>query len=273
MKRYNIFRKWGHPQYIMPAGENDLSRDEIEWVFDWSVKETFYQDEDIKNVFFDKGSTKKYAWINESAEINPLPYNMLLLDFDKYIQEFDMIFTHHGDIVKMHEKIKWIPLSQIWIKNPAIYQKSKLVSMITSNKALCPQHIVRLDWMHKLKNNIDVFGHGINPIPHKEIGLCEYMFSICIENSLYNSSFTEKILDCFATGTIPVYIGPSDVTDFFNGDGIIFLNDNFDLSSLTPELYYSKMDAIKDNFERVQKYKSVDNCIYEYLKGNNDNNI
>jgi hypothetical protein len=35
------------------------------------------------------------------------------------------------------------------------------------------------------------------------------------------------------------------------------------LSTLTPELYYSKMDAIKDNFERVQKYSVLDDWLFE----------
>ena len=33
------------------------------------------------------------------------------------------------------------------------------------------------------------------------------MFSVCIENDVYDTYFTEKILDCFATGTIPIYKG------------------------------------------------------------------
>ena len=266
MKQYNIFRQYYHPQYALPAKEDDL------WVFDWSVKETFYQDCDIEDVFFDKSSTKKYAWINESYEIFSKPYDMLLNKFDKYIEEFDMIFTHHGDIVKMHEKIKWIPLSQIWIENPKIYDKSKTVSMISSNKILCQQHLVRLNWANKLKSSLDLFGHGINPIDKKEQALCDYMFSMVIENSLYPSSFSEKILDCFATGTIPVYLGCSDIGDFFNTDGIIFLNDSFDINFLTPELYYSKIEAVQDNFERSKKYLSVDSYMLNYLNGSNNVN-
>jgi hypothetical protein len=97
------------------------------------------------------------------------------------------------------------------------------------------------------------------------------MFSVAIENATYKSCFTEKILDCFATGTIPIYLGPKDIGDFFNKDGIIILDDCFDINSLTPELYYSKIDAIRENFELCKKYLFVEDYMYEnYIKGNNE---
>ena len=55
------------------------------------------------------------------------------------------------------------------------------------------------------------------------------MFSIAIENASYETYFTEKLLDCFATGTIPVYYGAPDIGDYFNKDGIIDLSEEFDV--------------------------------------------
>ena len=51
--------------------------------------------------------------------------------------------------------------------------------------------------------------------------------------------FTEKLLDCFATGTIPVYLGAPDIGKVFNIDGIITLSDEFDISD---EVYYIVSD-------------------------------
>jgi hypothetical protein len=58
-------------------------------------------------------------------------------------------------------------------------------------------------------------------------------------------------------------MGTKKVVEYFNPDGIIFFDGNFDLSLLTEELYQSKMDAIKDNYERVQKYSVLDDWIFE----------
>jgi hypothetical protein len=93
--------------------------------------------------------------------------------------------------------------------------------------------------------------------------LNDYRFSFCAENDTYDTYFTEKILDCFATGTIPIYMGTKKVVDYFNSDGIIFFDGTFDVSTLTEELYNSKINAIKDNYERVQKYSVLDDWIFE----------
>ena len=89
------------------------------------------------------------------------------------------------------------------------------------------------------------------------------MFSVTIENDSYLTYWTEKILDCFVTGTVPVYYGSPDIFDFFNEDGIILLNDDFDVASLNEEEYYKRMGAIEDNFNRALKYDVIEDIIYE----------
>ena len=93
------------------------------------------------------------------------------------------------------------------------------------------------------------------------------MFSIAIENCSVPNYFTEKIGDCFATRTIPVYIGCPNIGSFFNDRGIINLTHELDLDSLTEELYRSKLASIEYNFERIKKYEIPEDLIYEtYLK-------
>ena len=58
-------------------------------------------------------------------------------------------------------------------------------------------------------------------------------------------------------------MGTKKVVDYFNSDGIIFFDGTFDVSTLTEELYNSKINAIKDNYERVQKYSVLDDWIFE----------
>ena len=98
-------------------------------------------------------------------------------------------------------------------------------------------------------------------IKDKEEGLADYMFSVAIENM--DNWWTEKILDCFLCGTIPIFYGTPNIGKWFNTDGIIILEDGFDIESLTPELYYSKMDAIKDNFQRGLPYEMIEDYIWE----------
>lgn len=44
--------------------------------------------------------------------------------------------------------------------------------------------------------------------------LGKYKFALCFENSILKGWITEKIFDCFFAGTVPVYWGPTDVTDY-----------------------------------------------------------
>ena len=44
-------------------------------------------------------------------------------------------------------------------------------------------------------------------------------------------------------------------------------DDDFDVSTLTEELYYSKMDAIKDNYQRSLEFPVAEDYIYtNYFK-------
>ena len=63
--------------------------------------------------------------------------------------------------------------------------------------------------------------------------------------------------------TIPIYYGCRGVVKYFNEDGIIFLDDDFNIDSLTENLYYSKIDAVRENFEIVQNFPVAEDYIYQ----------
>lgn len=238
----------------------------IEWV-DYGAKETFYVDHAIGLAFDDEDSLKKYAWLLESANIYPEIIEDVKRNYLHYIRTYDMIFTHHQELLKLHPKFKFAPLYGSWITEPKLHDKSKLISMICSNKLMCKGHQYRLFWAQKLQGEIDFYGRGFNEIGNKEEGLVDYMFSIAIENASYETYFTEKIQDCFATGTIPIYYGSPDIGKFFNPKGIITLNDDFDIALLTPDLYYDKLDAVKENLEIVKSSLINEDYIYKiYLE-------
>jgi len=124
-----------------------------------------------------------------------------------------------------------------------------------------------LSWAQKLQGQVDFYGRGFNEIENKEEGLIDYMFSVAIENASYATYFTEKIQDCFATGTIPVYYGAPDIGKFFNPKGIITLDDEFNVDLLTSEMYYDRLDAVKENLEIVKDFAINEDYIYNtYLK-------
>lgn len=240
----------------------------IRWVYDSSSDTSVYVNSSIEQALDNNDNTVKYAWLNESKAIDKQSYEILNKNINRFTEVFEKIFTHDRSIYDKYDNAVFIPLSVVWIKDMGIHHKNKIVSMISSSKNMCSGHATRLSWVERLSSKLDLYGSGFRYINKKEIGLNDYMFSVAIENDTYGSCFTEKILDCFATGTVPIYLGPSDIGQFFNIDGIISLNDDFDISSLNKDLYMSKMDAIKENFELCKQYIHVEDFMYEkYLTG------
>ena len=236
----------------------------IQWVKDGTGTGTFYVDNAIQQAFVDEVQGPKYAWLLESKFVTPQIVDSVRMYPEQYLEVFDTIFTHNQELLKIDSKFKWVPAQGFWIKEPRVYEKSKMISFITSNKNFTEGQKTRLSWVEKIGDQVDLYGRGFNEIATKEEGLCDYMFSVVIENGIYESYYTEKILDCFATGTIPVYLGSPDIANHFNKDGIIELSDEFDVSE---EIYYSRIDAIKDNLQRVKDMEVLEDFIYKnYLE-------
>jgi hypothetical protein len=93
------------------------------------------------------------------------------------------------------------------------------------------------------------------------------MFNVAIENVKRDNWFTEKLIDCFLTGTVPVYWGCPNVAEYFNIDGIIPFDSvqQFSNIKLSEQLYTDMLPAIRDNFSRANKYVSGDDIIADIL--------
>ena len=238
----------------------------MEWVKDSSADISIHIDNGIGIQCLP--NKKSYAWISESSTINTGLLQWCRQNFKILEDRFIHVFTHDKSLLELSPVFKLVICNaKPWIKDIQIHNKTKLVSMIASSKAMCPDHLVRLKFIEKFKNSLDLYGRNINPINDKIDGLRDYMFSVTIENGTYDNMFTEKIADCFATGTVPIYWGSKSVNEFFNPKGIIWLNDDFDLTTLTPELYHSMKDSIEDNFKRINDFPIAEDYIYEnYIK-------
>lgn len=104
--------------------------------------------------------------------------------------------------------------------NPA--EKTKLLSVITSNKAFTRGHLDRIKFVEKLKSHfgdqVDIFGRGFRSFNDKWDVLRPYKYHIAIENSSDRYYWTEKISDCFLTETFPFYHGCTNLSDYFPTD-------------------------------------------------------
>jgi hypothetical protein len=217
-------------------------------------------------------SREKIGWLLESPQIIEREINYIKENLDLIREHYKMIFTSVDSILELGEPFKYTisnAVPWIWKENRKIYEKTKLVSMIASNKGLVRGHQNRLVWVEKLKNKVDLFGTGRpNQLVDKEDGLKDYMFSVSIENDDSDGYFTEKLTDNFVTGTVPVYWGSRKIVEkYFDPTGVIFLEDDPTLSTLSVEKYQSMMPAIERNFKLAQELPIAEDYFFEkYLK-------
>jgi hypothetical protein len=238
---------------------------------------TFYSHNRIPEI--QKGITGKensFALLFESRAIIPYVYN----NIEKYLKNFNMVFTHNSDFLNKYDNCFWIPGGGIWIGgtyglgNKKVHDKTNLVSIVSSKKMDCSLHNFRLNVVNFISKNfinkVDIYGLE-SWVPIFDT-LKTYMFSIIVENYQDDLYFTEKILNCFATGTIPIYMGAKKINEKFNEKGIL----NFDsieklndiLLTIDEKFYYDRMDAILENFKICNEFDNIEDYIYnKYFYG------
>ena len=215
-------------------------------------------------------STKKVAWLSEPKVVYDQVYRKII----PQEKLFDLIMTYDAGLLKRGLKYVLVPVGSTWIpiSNHELYEKTKLVSSIVSKKNMFPGHKIRHAMCDTYKN-IDYYGTKFEYISTKDIGLKDYMFSVAIENSSVPNYFTEKIIDCFLCGCVPVYWGCTNIQKFFNPNGIITFQNVNDLGQKLKELnrkkYNQMIPAIKDNFERAKKYVVMFDWINENIFNKN----
>jgi hypothetical protein len=232
--------------------------DKVEWVRDGSFTNqdiVVWTDIDIPNALYRTG--KNIAWLVEAWDHIPNLYRFILKNYNK----FEAIWTHDKELLQKVPNAIKLPFGGCWIDSFdwSIHEKTKNFSIIASGKQQHEGHKLRHQIIAGAGNNIDVFGGGYNPLDNKIDGLKDYRYHFCIENIKRDYWFTEKLIDCFVTGTIPIYWGCPSIGDFFNTDGMLIFDNISELPELlkqcTSEYYESKVEILKSNFELAKNYR------------------
>lgn len=216
-------------------------------------------------------SQNNYAWIIEPPIINGENYLYIIRDHKK----FKKVFSYNKNISSQIDNFVFVPHGGTWLRNEdlGIHQKTATISCILSHKQWNPYHQMRHRIYNRFKHTgiVDFYGSGTDQqIEYKVDALKNYMFSIVVENSIENDYFTEKLLDCFLTGTIPIYCGTKNLNKYFDVEGVIFFNSDEDLptilDNISLQLYTDKLKHITRNFQFAQTYIHPELIINEYLQ-------
>jgi hypothetical protein len=212
----------------------------------------------------------KVGWYIERCEINKTPKTMI----GNYINDLDFLMTNDADILKRYpNKTKFVPFGGTWIldENYKMHKKSSNVSMIYSKKKNTHEgYNIRHAAAKKLKNVVDLYGNGSsNPIDLKEQGLQNYKYTIVIENLKKQNYFTEKLVDAFMVGTVPIYWGCPNIGDFFDVNGIITFKNVEELDIIVnnklKNFYENNIESIAANHNAGRQYAITEDWFYNNI--------
>jgi len=238
----------------------------FEWVWDRQPRDSYL------TVFTDRflsealssGSEHKVAVLFEPVVVDPQIYRFV----EQHHDAFDFVCTFDERLAGT-ENFVYYPYGTTWIDEGyrGVNIKMKNLSMIASDKRFTHGQRLRHVVADRFKDRIEgLFGRGYKPIAKKIDGLAYYRYSIAIENCAVNSYFSEKIMDCFLTGTVPIYWGFPKAHEFFDPDGMILFEslDGLDaaIGSLGEEDYERRLPAVKRNFEAALEYVSFEKHLW-----------
>jgi glycosyltransferase involved in cell wall biosynthesis len=232
-------------------------------------------------------SIPKYLILYETEVIHPMNWD------SEYHKIFDKVFTWNDDLV---DNVKYFKLNFSIDTANHLFSKStsdrfhskRLCSMIAGAKIanhpneLYSKRIEAIAWFdHHAPESFDLFGRNWpetysqclkGSVEKKLETLSQYKFSICFENAKnYSGYITEKILDCFLAGTVPVYQGAPNIKRWIPSDCFVDFNEfsNFgelhDFLNCMPWSDYEKyLTAIKSFLTSGDSYLfSIDFMITE----------
>lgn len=135
---------------------------------------------------------------------------------------------HHNDLNT------WMPQTwQVGISYNDLltnkFEKNKNISVIDTGKLSLIGHKNRVNFIKKLKNDIDIDIYGklnnkILPEKDKKNGLINYKYYLSIENGKTDFYFSEKFVDALLCWCVPFYWGCSKINEFFPEKSYVNIN-------------------------------------------------
>lgn len=184
-------------------------------------------------------------------------------EVDLNFQGFDLVKTNSISFLKTNKSPKAISIVPGYLLREKIWPLKNSIN-----------HDCLFYYSNVGSNNTPIQNNG--PLPEdNKLNIFNSKFSIIIENSQEINYFSEKLIDCLLTKTIPIYWGSPNIGDYFNLDGFLVFKDETHflnkINSINLESYYlDKQVAIENNFIEAKKYalnysKRLESIIKEYL--------
>lgn len=148
------------------------------------------------------------------------------------------------------------------------HKRKKFCAAVISNTIITDYF--RLEFIEELNKykNIDMGGsykNNVGYIKNKIKFLSSYKFSIAMENTEANGYLSEKIIESFMSGTIPIYYGDYMADEYINTKSFILIRDKNDMFKKID--YIKKIDNNDELYEKILKENIfIDNYFKEKIE-------
>lgn len=214
-------------------------------------------------------------------------YNRL----EKCYTYFDKILTWDKNVLSQYNNAELFVFGTSWLNESDLSKINKQfsISMLVGHKTMMIGQILRHEiWNRQLEisipRNFQISGQSpidfrnrFNIDNNKTIGLdlnskidlFHDMFHVCVENVSTENWFTEKLIDCLYSKTIPIYYGCPNIDQYFDTTTILCFNTVDQLlkivNSLTPDFYYKNIKSIEFNFEKSKQYLDLNQRLVQKI--------
>lgn len=227
----------------------------FDWVKDGTGEINFFVDDYVKTHNNINNGKPKVALLIEPRTIQPTIYEWM----EEHWEEFDWIFTH-DDVIVGYDNALPINFMQ-WYKSYDV-PKTKVISMVCSDKSLCNEHEERKKLADLLGNKVDHYGtyKGGYKCDYYECR-AEYMFEVVVDNNWTGHWISEKLANPIMSHTIPIFLGGKILPDDVYSEGMIIVNSIDEIPGVVDEI-------LKDPEKMYSKYIKYANLNYKNTLNN-----
>lgn len=208
----------------------------------------------------------KIALLLEPYELHPENY------YEAAGAKYDWVLSHHKEWVERYDNWLYYPFGGTFLAEEdwGVCPKKNGISMFITKKDTMPGHRLRHKVFHAYPD-VEYYGRGFREVDNKLEGLAKFPFQIVIESSMARGYFTEKLIDCFLTGTIPIYWGDPEIGEFFDMSGVIWWNGEMEtlerimgtVLSQGKNLWNDRLPHVQKNFITAQQFVCAEDQIWE----------
>lgn len=223
--------------------QNNFLAEALSTQFDWEISNS--PDLLICSLYGDKWSTYQCTRILYSAE-----------NIQSDLSHFDASLTSEPTSRSNY----YLPLYRFYaayqdvfkprqIERRAFESKKSIAAVFSNAKQrLRNQVYLRFAELFEADSGGKAFNNVGGPVPDKAKFIQNYKFNLAFENTSAKGYTTEKILEAYGYGTIPIYWGDPQIENYFNPQAFLHLRSLKDLKYLEEKIEY-----LLSSFEEYKK--------------------